>query len=143
MALKQTHLAAAVLVFSFGCGSSPPAPPPKFVPKPENVSPLTSPPPQQKPVPELPPADPATIEEVRKIAIEQLGVKPAMVKPESRIFDDLGANELDKIELIMKLEEHFSISIPDEQLDIPYPRLTIGRFAAIVDKQRRLAAEGK
>lgn len=53
-------------------------------------------------------------EKVREITTEQLGVDPADVKMESNFSDDLGADSLDHIELIMAAEEEFNIEIPDE-----------------------------
>jgi len=55
-----------------------------------------------------------TFEKVKKIVAEQLEVDPANVKPESTFADDLGADSLDTVELVMALEEEFGIEIPDE-----------------------------
>ena len=51
---------------------------------------------------------------VKKIVAEQLGVNEAEVKIESSFVDDLGADSLDTVELVMALEEAFDIEIPDE-----------------------------
>lgn len=60
----------------------------------------------------------STIEErVKKIVIEQLGVKEEEVKAESSFVDDLGADSLDTVELVMALEEEFETEIPDEQAE--------------------------
>lgn len=53
-------------------------------------------------------------ERVKKIIIEQLGVKEEEVKNEASFVDDLGADSLDTVELVMALEEAFDIEIPDE-----------------------------
>ena len=53
-------------------------------------------------------------EKVKSIIAEQLGVKPEEVTPEASFIDDLGADSLDTVELVMALEEEFSIEIPDE-----------------------------
>ena len=53
-------------------------------------------------------------EKVRGIVAEQLSVDAAEVKPESNFQNDLGADSLDTVELVMALEEHFDIGIPDE-----------------------------
>jgi acyl carrier protein len=53
-------------------------------------------------------------EKVKKIVSEQLGVDEAEVKPEASFANDLGADSLDTVELVMALEEEFSIEIPDE-----------------------------
>lgn len=54
---------------------------------------------------------------VRKIIAEQLDVSPDQVTPEARLIDDLGADSLDAVELIMALEEEFGHDIPDEQAE--------------------------
>ncbi|MEB3254914.1 MAG: acyl carrier protein [Synechococcaceae cyanobacterium] len=56
----------------------------------------------------------AIFEKVRSIVAEQLGVDAAEVKPESNFTNDLGADSLDTVELVMALEEAFDIEIPDE-----------------------------
>jgi acyl carrier protein len=53
-------------------------------------------------------------EKVKKIVVEQLEVNPDDVKPESSFANDLGADSLDTVELVMALEEEFNIEIPDE-----------------------------
>ena len=60
----------------------------------------------------------ATIEErVKNIVVEQLGVKPEEVTPESSFINDLGADSLDTVELVMALEEEFDQEIPDEEAE--------------------------
>ncbi|TRW49799.1 acyl carrier protein [Aliidiomarina halalkaliphila] len=60
----------------------------------------------------------STIEErVKKIIIEQLGVKEDEVKPEASFENDLGADSLDTVELVMALEEEFETEIPDEEAE--------------------------
>ena len=54
-------------------------------------------------------------ERVKKIIVEQLGVKEADVKPEASFVDDLGADSLDTVELVMALEEEFDAEIPDDE----------------------------
>ena len=57
-----------------------------------------------------------TIEErVREIIVEQLGVNADQVTPEAKFIEDLGADSLDTVELVMALEEEFGNEIPDEQ----------------------------
>jgi len=56
-------------------------------------------------------------ERVKKIVIEQLGVKEDEVKPDSSFVDDLGADSLDTVELVMALEEEFNTEIPDEDAE--------------------------
>ena len=60
----------------------------------------------------------STVEErVKKIVIEQLGVKEEEVKTEASFVDDLGADSLDTVELVMALEEEFETEIPDEEAE--------------------------
>ena len=60
----------------------------------------------------------STIEErVKKIVAEQLGVKEEEVTLEKSFVDDLGADSLDTVELVMALEEEFETEIPDEQAE--------------------------
>ena len=54
---------------------------------------------------------------VKKIVAEQLGVTEAEVKNESSFVNDLGADSLDTVELVMALEDEFSIEIPDEEAE--------------------------
>jgi len=56
-------------------------------------------------------------ERVAKIILEQLGVKEEEVKPEASFVDDLGADSLDTVELVMALEEEFDTEIPDEDAE--------------------------
>jgi len=56
-------------------------------------------------------------ERVNKIVMEQLGVKEDEVTPEASFVDDLGADSLDTVELVMALEEEFETEIPDEDAE--------------------------
>ncbi len=55
----------------------------------------------------------ATFDDVKAVVVEQLSVEADSVKMESKIIEDLGADSLDVVELIMALEEKFDIEIPD------------------------------
>ena len=57
-------------------------------------------------------------ERVKKIVVEQLGVKEEEVTSEASFVDDLGADSLDTVELVMALEEEFKTEIPDEEAEI-------------------------
>jgi acyl carrier protein len=56
-------------------------------------------------------------ERVKQIVVEQLGVKDEEVAGDSSFVDDLGADSLDTVELVMALEEEFSCEIPDEEAE--------------------------
>lgn len=59
----------------------------------------------------------AVQDKITEIIVEQLGVKPEEVIPEASFVDDLGADSLDTVELVMALEEEFGIEIPDEDAE--------------------------
>jgi len=54
---------------------------------------------------------------VKKIIVDQLGVKEDQVTPEAKFIEDLGADSLDTVELVMALEEEFGQEIPDEEAE--------------------------
>ena len=56
-------------------------------------------------------------EKVKDIIVEQLGVNPEQVTPTASFIEDLGADSLDTVELVMALEEEFGHEIPDEQAE--------------------------
>ena len=58
-----------------------------------------------------------TEEKVKDIIVEQLGVSADQVKPEAKFIDDLGADSLDTVELVMAFEEEFEIEVPDEEAE--------------------------
>jgi acyl carrier protein len=58
-----------------------------------------------------------TFDRVKKIIVEQLGVEDGEVTPEASITDDLGADSLDQVELVMAFETEFGIDIPDEEAE--------------------------
>ena len=51
---------------------------------------------------------------VRDILVEQLGVRENQLTPDAKLEEDLGADSLDKVEIIMSVDERFSVSVPDE-----------------------------
>lgn len=55
--------------------------------------------------------------QVKEIIVDQLGVDEAQVKPEASFIDDLGADSLDTVELVMAFEDKFDIEIPDEEAE--------------------------
>jgi acyl carrier protein len=56
-------------------------------------------------------------EKVKKIVVDQLGVNEDQVVPEAKFIEDLGADSLDQVELVMALEEEFGSDIPDEDAE--------------------------
>ena len=56
-------------------------------------------------------------EKVTEIIVEQLGVSADQVKLESKMIEDLGADSLDAVELVMAVEEEFGIEVPDEEAE--------------------------
>ena len=59
----------------------------------------------------------AVAEKVKKMIVEQLGVNESEVVPEAKFIDDLGADSLDIVELVMALEDEYGIEIPDEDAE--------------------------
>ena len=59
----------------------------------------------------------AVADRVKKIIVEKLGVDEAEVQPDANFIQDLGADSLDTVELIMEFEKEFEVSIPDEEAE--------------------------
>ena len=59
----------------------------------------------------------ALIDDIKEVVVEQLSVDAAEVKEDSKFIEDLGADSLDFVELVMALEEKFDIEIPDEEAE--------------------------
>ncbi len=70
---------------------------------------------------------------VKAIIVEQLGAEEAKVIPTAKFIDDLGADSLDVVELVMAMEEEFSVSIPDEAAE---GIKTVGDAIAFIEKQK-------
>src|ERR1700694_684670 len=62
-------------------------------------------------------ADPEIENKVKQIIVDELGVDENEVTPNARFIDDLGADSLDTVELVMRFEEEFGIEIPDEDAE--------------------------
>ncbi len=71
---------------------------------------------------------------IKDIIVEQLGVDAERIKPEASFIDDLGADSLDIVELIMAMEEEFDIEIPDEDAE---------RLKTVNDVVKYLEGKGK
>ena len=74
----------------------------------------------------------AVAERVIDIVAEQLGVDKEKVKPETSFVNDLGADSLDTVELVMELEEEFDINIPDDAAE---KIQTVGQAAEYIEKE--------
>ena len=61
--------------------------------------------------------EPSIEEKVNEIIVKQMGVNKEQVKPETSFINDLGADSLDTVELVMELEDAFNINIPDEDAE--------------------------
>jgi len=73
----------------------------------------------------------ADMDKIKKIIAEQLGVDESEITPESHFIDDLGADSLDTVELVMALEEEFGIEVPDEDAE---KIQTVGDVAKYIDE---------
>ena len=62
-------------------------------------------------------AEKSVADRVKDIIVEQLGVNPDQVTPEAKFIEDLGADSLDTVELVMAFEEEFGAEIPDEDAE--------------------------
>ena len=62
-------------------------------------------------------ADGTIAERVKQIIVDELGVDEAEVTPNARFIDDLGADSLDTVELVMRFEEEFNVELPDEDAE--------------------------
>ena len=71
---------------------------------------------------------------IKDVIVEQLGVDPERVKLEASFIDDLGADSLDIVELVMAMEEEFDLEIPDEDAE---------KLRTVLDVQNYLEAKGK
>ena len=73
----------------------------------------------------------ADMEKIKAIIVEQLGVDESDVTPEAHFIDDLGADSLDTVELVMALEEEFGIEISDEDAE---KIQTVGDVSRYIDE---------
>jgi acyl carrier protein len=62
-------------------------------------------------------ADKSVAEKIKDIIVEQLGVNPEQVVPSASFIEDLGADSLDTVELVMAFEEEFSVEVPDDDAE--------------------------
>tara|TARA_A100000164_G_scaffold120280_1_gene106340 strand:- start:125 stop:358 length:234 start_codon:yes stop_codon:yes gene_type:complete len=74
-----------------------------------------------------------TLEKVVEIVVDKLGVEGSKVTPEAKFIDDLGADSLDTVELIMQFEEEFEIEIPDEDAE---KIMSVGHAVDYINKSK-------
>ena len=72
-------------------------------------------------------------DKVKNIVVDKLGVEESRVVPEANFLDDLGADSLDIVELIMEFEKEFDIQIPDDQAE---NIITVGQAIEFIDKSK-------
>ncbi len=70
-------------------------------------------------------------EKVQKVIAEQLEIDPETITPETNIYDDLGADSLDAVELVMSLEDEYGITIPDEAAN---DLVTVGKIVEYLER---------
>lgn len=75
-------------------------------------------------------------EKVKDIIVEQLGVDAGQVTPEAKFVEDLGADSLDTVELVMAFEEEFGIEVPDEDAE---KLQTVGDVLRYVEERQKTA----
>ena len=75
----------------------------------------------------------AVADKVKSIIVEQLGVDEEEVTPDASFVDDLGADSLDTVELVMAFEEEFGVEIPDDAAE---SIVTVGDAVKYIDKQQ-------
>ncbi len=75
-------------------------------------------------------SDKSIADRIKDIIVEQLGVNADQIKPEAKFIEDLGADSLDIVELVMALEEEFATEIPDEEAE---KLQTVGDVAKFIE----------
>ncbi len=74
----------------------------------------------------------ATLDKVKEVVMDKLGVEDSQITEDAHFMDDLGADSLDTVELIMQLEEEFGIEIPDEDAE---NITTVGKAVEYIDSK--------
>ncbi|HBR86702.1 MAG TPA: acyl carrier protein [Candidatus Marinimicrobia bacterium] len=73
-----------------------------------------------------------TLDKVKEVVMDKLGVEEGKISEDAHFMDDLGADSLDTVELIMQLEEEFGIEIPDEDAE---NITTVGKAVGYIDSK--------
>ena len=79
----------------------------------------------------------AVLDQVKQIVIEHLGVEENKVTPQSSFIDDLGADSLDTVELVMAFEEAFQIEIPEDAAE---KIITVGDAVSFIEEKKKVNA---
>ena len=74
------------------------------------------------------------LEKVVDLVAEQLGVDKKIIRPESNIIEDLGADSLDVIEMLLTLEDEFGITIPDDKIN---QIKTVGQIVELIEESKK------
>jgi acyl carrier protein len=77
-------------------------------------------------------------EKVKDIIVEQLGVNPEQITPSASFIEDLGADSLDTVELVMAFEEEFSVDVPDEDAE---KLQTVGDVIRYIEEKKATSNE--
>lgn len=79
-------------------------------------------------------SDPELESKVKSIIVDELGCEDSEVSPKARFYEDLGADSLDYIELVMRFEEEFGIEIPDADAE---KLLSVGEATAYIESHKQ------
>ena len=78
-------------------------------------------------------ANSAVYEEIKQLIVERMGVDASKITPDTTFKDDLGADSLDMVELVMEMEDHFGVEVSDDDAE---NMLTVGKVASFIEKNK-------
>lgn len=78
-------------------------------------------------------ANSAVYEEIKQLIVERMGVDASKITPETTFRDDLGADSLDIVELVMEMEDRFGVEVSDDDAD---NMTTVGKVAAFIEENK-------
>lgn len=78
-------------------------------------------------------ADQSVYEEVKQLIVERMGVDASKITPETTFRDDLGADSLDVVELVMEMEDQFGVEVSDDDAE---DMTTVGKVAEFIEKNK-------